>query len=496
MNQTHRAGLVFAIACAALAGCTVGPNFQRPAAPAATMYTETPVAEQTASAPGPGGVAQHLNAGADLPALWWTLFRSEPLDRMVRLALTDSPTLAAAEATLREAQENLSAERSALLFPQVDGQVGASRQKTSLASAGLPGTSVFSLYYASVNVNYALDAFGGNRRQLEALEALVDYQGFQLEGAHLALTSNVVTTAIREAAVRAEIQATQEIIAAQDKQLSLVQRQYDLGAIARLTLVAQQSEAARTRSLLPPLERELAQARHRLAVLTGHLPSEGGGPEFDLDLLTLPVDVPLSVPSALAQQRPDVRAAEALLHQASAQIGVATANQYPQITLSGNFGTQSLQLHRLFSGPSIWGIGIDLLQPLFHAGELDARRRAAVAAYDAAAAQYRGTVLQSFQDVADALRALESDAQTLRNLSEAVVLARNTLDLTQKQFQLGGANYLALTDAQRNFQQVRLTQVQAQANRYADTAALFQALGGGWWNRDADTDKATKVSTK
>ena len=469
-----------------LAGCAVGPNFRQPDAPATTRYTETPLPAQTASSPGRAGLAQRFVPGQDLPAQWWALFHSDPLDALVRQAIADSPNLAGAQAALRVARENLAAQTGALLYPRVDGNLGATREKISGAPLGQPGggSTIFSLYNASVSVSYALDVAGGNKRELEALQSLVDYQAYQLEGAHLALTSNLVTAAVKEASLRAQIDATRDIIDAQNKQLDLVRRQFDLGAVARLNLVAQQSQAAQTEALLPPLERELAQTRHQLAALAGRLPSDGGVPTFDLAALALPQELPISLPSALARQRPDIRAAEALLHQASAQIGVATANQYPQITLSGSFGAQATQLHNLFAGPSVWSIGAGLLQPLFHAGELEAKRRAAVAAYDQAAAQYRQTVLLAFQNVADALRALEADARTLKAQSDAEVLARDTLNLTQRQFQLGAANYLALLDAQRQFQLARLALVQAQAARFADTAALFQALGGGWWERD------------
>ena len=465
----------------------VGPNFREPDAPAATRYTEADLPGATASAPGPAGSTQRFAPGQDLPAQWWTLFHSDPLDQLVRQAIADSPNLTAAEAALRVARENLAAQTGALLYPQVDGTLGASRQKITGASLGQPGggATIFNLYNASVNVSYALDVAGRNRRELEALQSLVDYQEYQLAGAHLALTSNVVTAAIREASLRAQIDSTREIIDSQNKSLDLVRRQFELGAVGRLNLVAQQAQAAQTEALLPPLERELAQTRHQLAALAGRVPSDGGIPTFDLTALTLPQDLPLSLPSALARQRPDVRAAEALLHQASAQIGVATANQYPQVNLTGSFGAQATELHNLFAGPSIWSIGAGLLQPLFHAGELEHKRRAAIAAYDQAAAQYRQTVLLAFQNVADALRALEADARTLKAQSDAEALARETLNLTQRQFQLGATNYIALLDAQRQFNQARFLLVQAQANRYADTAALFQALGGGWWNGDA-----------
>jgi NodT family efflux transporter outer membrane factor (OMF) lipoprotein len=331
-------------------------------------------------------------------------------------------------------------------------------------------------------VSYLLDVAGGNRRQLEALEALVDYQNYQLEGAYLALTSNIVTAAILEASLRAQIQATRDILAAEEEVVKRVRRQYELGGVARLDLVAVQSQAAQTEATIPPLEAQLAQARHLLAVLIGRLPSEAGLPQFNLETLHLPEDLPVSLPSELVRQRPDIRASEALLHQASAQIGVATANLYPQVTLTGSFGVEALQLHNLFAGPGLWSIGAGLLQPIFRGGELEAERRAAIAAYDAAQANYQETVLQAFRNVADALRALEEDARTVRAQTQAEALARDRLDLTRKQFELGGTSYIALLDAQRQYAIARVALVRVQSTRYADTAALFQALGGGWWH--------------
>ena len=480
-----------------LTGCMVGPNFRQPDAPTTSGYTESPLPERTVASPGTGGDAQRFATGQDICAQWWTLFNSEPLDRLVRDSLAQNPTLAAAQATLRQARENLVAERGALLFPQVNGNLSANREKISGASIGQPGsgTETFTLYNASVSVSYALDAFGGNRRELEGLQALVDYQSFQFEGARLSLSANVVTTAIREAQLRAQIKATQEILAAEQKQVETIEKQFQLGGAARLTVTTQRSQVEQTRALLPPLERELAKTRHQLAVLSGRLPSEAMLPEFNLDAMALPQELPVSLPSSLARQRPDIQAAEALLHQASAQIGVATANEYPKINLTASLGDQSLQLHNLFAGPVVWSIGAGLLQPLFHGGELQARRRAAVAAYDLAEAQYRQTVLLAFQNVADALRALEADARALKAQSDATAAASETLDLTQKQYQLGGTNIIALLVAQQQFQQQRLNLVIAQSTRYADSAALFQALGGGWWNRDpqaaADADSKT-----
>jgi NodT family efflux transporter outer membrane factor (OMF) lipoprotein len=486
VKHRNPAAAVF-IAGALLSGCMVGPEFRQPAPPEASRYTETPVPDETVSVPGlAGGAAQHLRPGSDLPAQWWSLFHSEGLDRLIRQAINDSPNLAAAQATLRQARENLAAQRGALLFPGVDLNAGAAREKITGAAFGQPDArgSIFSLYNASVKVSYMLDVFGGNRRELEALQSLVDYQDYQLEGAYLALTSNIVTSAIREASLRAQIQATREIIAAEQKQIALVQRQYELGAVARLSVLTLRAQLDQTRSTLPPLERNLAQTRHQLAVLSGRLPSEAALPEFDLDQLVLPQDLPLSLPSLLAKQRPDIRAAEALLHQASAQIGVATADLYPKIDLSGSLGLEATQLHNLFGGPAVWNLAASLAQPLFHGGELEAKRQAAIAAYDQAQAQYRQTVLVAFQNVADALRALEADARALSAEADAEASARETLALTQRQFQLGGASALALLVAEQQYQQARLALAGAQATRYADTAALFQSLGGGWWQRD------------
>jgi NodT family efflux transporter outer membrane factor (OMF) lipoprotein len=336
-----------------------------------------------------------------------------------------------------------------------------------------------------VNVSYALDLSGGARRELEALLSQVDFQRLQLEGAYLTITSNVVTTAVKEASLRAQIRSMQDIIAAQEKQLGLVELQYRLGGATRTDVLAQRSQLAQTRATLPALNKGLSQTRHQLAVLVGKWPSESGAlPQFDLDGLQLPEELPVSLPSSLVRQRPDIRASEALLHAASAQIGVATANQYPQITLTGSYGSMATTSSDLFSGKTtVWSLGAGLLQPIFRGGALSAQRRAAVATYDQAMAQYRATVLQAFQSVADVLRALEEDANTLKAQADAEAAARDTLDLTQTQFKLGAVSYLSLLNAERQYQEARISLVQAQAARFADTAALFQALGGGWWNR-------------
>lgn len=475
-----------ALVAAALAGCAVGPDFRRPAPPAIASYTAEALPVETAAAPGTGGAPQRFLSGQEIPPQWWALFRSEALDRLIRQALADSPTLAAAQAKLREAEENRQAQTGALL-PRVDGNASVRRQKISGASLGQPEIDItpFTLHSASVSVSYAFDLFGGTRRELEALHAQVEYQRFQLEGAWLTLTANLVTTAVQEAALRAQIRATREIVAAEERQLALVEQQFQLGGVSRSDVLAQQAQLAQTLATLPPLEKQLSQTRHRMALLAGKFPGESGMlPVFDLDGLNLPRELPLSLPSSLVRRRPDIRAAEALLHAASARIGVATANLYPQITLTGSLGSETSKVQDLFGrGTSVWGLGAGVLQPIFRGGELTAKRRAAVAAYSLAEAQYRGIVLQAFQDVADVLRALELDAQTLKAQSDAEAAANASLDLARERFQLGAASYLALLNAERQHQQARIGLVQAQAARFSDTAALFQALGGGWWNR-------------
>ena len=467
----------------------MGPNFREPdpqSVPENHPYTPEPMPAQTTGAAGTGGSVQRFTNGADIPAQWWRLFRSAPLDELVRTAIANSPTLVSAEAVLRQAQENYNAEYGSKALPGVTGQFNAARERSIQFG---PTPSIFTLYNANVAVSYTVDAFGAVRRDLEAFGAAIDYQRFQLEAAYLALTANLVTTAIQEASLRAQIKAVSEVIAAQEKSLALTRKQADLGAIARSPVLTLGAQVAQTRAQLPPLEKALAQTRHQLAVYAGWLPSQARLPEFELDSLQLPQDLPVTLPSALVRQRPDIRASEALLHQASAQIGVATANLYPQITLSGNAGPAATRFADLFSSKGfLWTIGAGLVQPIFNGGALRARKRGAEAAYEAAAAQYQTTVIAAFQNVANTLRALELDAETLRAQAEAVDLSRQSLDLVTRQFQIGATSYLNLLDAQRTYQQSRVALAQAQAARYADTAALFQALGGGWWNREPRAD--------
>jgi NodT family efflux transporter outer membrane factor (OMF) lipoprotein len=488
-------GLHAALVAATLAGCAVGPDYRRPAPPAIASYTAEALPVGTTSAPGVGGTEQRFVSGGEIPARWWELFRSQSLDRWIREGLANSPTLGAAESALRRAQEIRRA-RSGDLLPSVDGSVSASRQKSSGASFGQPNLPInpFTLYNASVNVSYTLDLFGKTRRDLEALQAQVDYQGFQLEGASLTLTSNIVTAAFQEASLREQLQATRDILATQEELLALVEKQFELGGVAKTDVLAQRASLAQTRATLPPLEKQFAQTRHLLAVLAGRFPGDTADlPEFDLKDFHLPEEIPVSLPSSLARQRPDIRSAEEVLHAASAAVGVATANLYPQVTLSGQYGTTATRIGDLFGpGSAVWGFGAGLLQPIFHGGALKASRRAEVAGFDQAAAQYRETVLQAFREVADVLRALEYDAMTLKAQSDAEAAARDTLDIATKQVRFGATSYLSLLNAQRQYHLARILLVQAQALRFADTAALFQALGGGWWNRDNPADGVSR----
>ncbi|HTY98738.1 MAG TPA: efflux transporter outer membrane subunit [Rhodocyclaceae bacterium] len=481
--------LTAAALATALAGCAVGPDFHRPGPPAETGYTAQPLAAATPSSSAPNGAGQRFIVGRDIPDQWWALFHCAALDDLIRQALERSPTLGAAQAALRQARENLDAERGGLLYPSVNAQLAASREKVAGASLGLPsggGNPTLTVINGTLDAGYNPDVFGGNRRRIEGAAAQVDLANYELEAAYLTLTSSIAATAVKEASLRGQRHATDEILAAQEKQLALVQRQYELGAVPRTTLLSQQTQVASTRATLPALDKALAQTRHQLAVLAGRAPSEPGLPEFTLDALHLPEDLPVTLPSALVRQRPDILASEASLHQASAQIGVATAALYPQFSLTAQYGRSAATWAGLGDPHNIvWSLLAAVAQPLFNGGQLSAQRRAAVAAYDQAAQQYRQTVLLAFENVADALRALDADAGALAAVADTDALAKKSLDLAEAQYRLGALGHPALLDAERQYYQAHLNLVQAQANRLADTAGLFQALGGGWWNRAA-----------
>lgn len=477
-----------AAACVALillSGCAVGPDYKRPAPPTAEGYTQQPLPKQTAAADVKGGEAQRYVLDMDIPGQWWTLFHSKPLDDLVEQAMKANPDAEAAQAALRGAWENVYAQQGAY-FPSVEASFTPTRQKVpnALASPLSNNSNVFSLHTAQVAVAYTPDVFGGARRQVESLKAQADWQRFQLEATYLTLTSNVVAAAVEEAALRGQIAATKRIVEIQEQTLELSQRQLTLGQLAVADVTAQEAALAQSQAALPPLERQLAQERDLLARLIGRFPSETLIEKFELSSLQLPQELPLSLPSKLVAQRPDVRSAEEQLHAACAEIGVNIANRLPNITLSANLGATATSIGQLFTpGVGFWTLAGNVTQPIFQGGTLLHRQKAAEAAYDQAAAEYRSTVLTAFQNVADTLHAIQSDADALKAAVAAERAAAKSLAIVRSQLELGDVSTLALLNAELTYQQAEINLVQALANRYADTAALFQALGGGWWNR-------------
>jgi len=475
----------------ALAGCTVGPDFVRPELAADADYTQQAFTRTVQADIAAGGAAQRLIAGMDIPGQWWTLFRSPELNALVEEALRANPDVSAAQAALRQANELVYADQASL-FPSVGANLSKTREKVSGASTGAASAPILTLSSASLNVSYAPDVFGGTRRQIESSTAQAQYQRFALEATYLTLSTNVVNTAVNLASLRDQIAATGQIVQLQSDQLDLLQAQRRLGAIAATDVLTQQTALAQTRATLAPLQKQLAQTRNQLMAYLGRFPNQDKGERFNLASLHLPQELPVSLPSALVSQRPDVRAAEAQLHEASANIGVAVANQLPQFSITGSLGSTVASGSKLFSaGSGVWSLAGAIAQPLFDAGALEHRKRAAVAAYDQSAAQYRGTVITAFQDVANVLRALEADAEALKQQVAAERSAQASLALVQAQYRLGAVAYINLLTAQQTYQNTVLTRVQAQAVRYSDSAALFQALGGGWWNR-RDVDPGSK----
>ena len=479
------------IACVAagtwvLSACAVGPNFKAPQPPQTPGFVGPgQLPAQTGAPPTPEDQAQRFVEGLDIPGQWWTLFQSPQLDALIERGLAHSPTLEAATAALRQANETFAAQRGSY-YPSVSGTLGAQRQKVPGVAFGAPqaGSFLYTLNQAEVNVSYTLDAFGGIRRQVEALGAQAEYEKFALEGAYLSLTANIVTAAITEASLRAQIEATQGIAQSQQTQLDITQRRLRAGGASRVDLLQQQSIVQNTLATLPPLRIQLAQAQNLLAAYVGALPTDYTGPEFKFESLTLPVELPVSLPSKLVEQRPDVREFSALLHEATAQIGVATANMLPQITLTGSYGGEAVSFSDVFSPTSvIWSLAASLTQPIFKGGQLTHQRRAAVAAAEEAAANYRATVITAFQNVSDTLHALQGDADAVAAEVAAQSTAAESLRLVQVQYQSGAASYLQVLTSEQNYQSATIALIKARAQRYADTAALFQALGGGWWNR-------------
>lgn len=503
IGRSARAAVL--LAAASLAGCAVGPNFVPPGEPPVARYTREPLRNPSAAdriaTPQGGSADQSFVSGADIPGQWWTLFRSKALNRLVAEALANNPNLEAAQAALRIAQQTVLAQKGTL-YPSLT----ANPQALGARAPGLDLQSplqdqnrfLYSLYTPQVVVAFNPDVFGGNRRQIEGLEAQAENQRFQLEAAYLSLTANVVSAAIQEAALRAQIDATKKVVQAQTEVLTLYNKQLALGQIAGADVVQQQAALSLSQQLLPPLEKALAQQRNLLTALAGRLPSEEVAETFTLAALRLPTKLPVSLPSRLVQQRPDVKAAESLVRQASANVGVAVANRLPQFNITAGGGASAVRIAQLADpGAGFFSILGQATQPLFDAGTLYRRQRASEEALTQTQAQYRAVVIAAFQNVADALRALQSDADAVAAASAAEKATGESLGLIRKQYAAGAINGTQVLIAQQGYLSALVTSVGARATQYADTAALFQALGGGWWNRadvapaPPDTDPLT-----
>lgn len=477
-----------------LGACAVGPDFVRPGAPEARRYTHK---EEAASTIVAAGNAQHFEHGAKIAADWWRLFDCPKLDGIVMQAIAGSPTLQVAQAALRQSEDNLRAGYG-IFYPQIGASFQPTRQQFSLLRFGETAPPViFNLYTLQATVGYVLDVWGGERRTVEGLGAQTDVQYYDAVGTYLTLSGNVVNAVVAEAAYQAEIEATQQIVGFLQEQMSITAAQVRAGTVPYTNLLSIQSQLATNEATLPPLRQQLAHTRHLLATLAGRAPGEDWAPpQVSFSELTLPTDLPLSLPSELVRQRPDILVAEAQLHSASAQIGVATAAMLPSFTLNANYGWNNTSLSSLFaSNAAFWTLGAGIATPVIQGPTLWYQRRAAIDAYQQALANYRQTVLAALAQVADALEALEHDAEALKAQSQAFYTAAEALHLLQANYEAGIVNYLQVLVADYQYQQANLGYIQAVGQRLQDTAALFVALGGGWWNtpQDAPVIRATSL---
>jgi NodT family efflux transporter outer membrane factor (OMF) lipoprotein len=478
------------LAAGCLAGCTVGPDFLRPDPPKDKTYLSDAPVDGTVAVPDVlGGEAQRFVADLDIPAQWWQVYQSRPLNDLIERSLKANPDIQTAIQSLKAAQENAKAQRAAL-FPLVTASGSGSYNQQSNVLAPIPqsGATIFGLFTGLLNISYLIDLWGGTRRAAESLEAQAESQCFLLEAAYLTLTSNVVVAAVTEASLRGQIATTERTVAIQRQTLGLLQRRFQIGQSSRADVATQEAALAQSEAALPPLRNLLSQQRHLMATLTGqttaHVPAE----TFELRSLGLPQDLPNTLPSRMVEQRPDIRSAESNVHAAAATVGVQTAALLPQFTFGLNYGSTSTSFDTLFSdmlGPTVL-VGGSFVQTLLDGGAGLARRRAAIAAWEQSKAQYRTTVLTAFRNVADSMRALEFDALTLQAAANAEHAAGLSLEITRRRLAAGDAGILDILNAELTYQTAALALVQAQAARYADTAALFQALGGGWWNRDPE----------
>jgi len=463
-------------------GCAVGPNFVRPKPPSVEGYARGGEPTMTVFA---DGQMQRFEKGAGVAADWWHLFNSPKINAVLEEALTNNQTLQAARASLRQSQENLRAGYG-VFFPQFDASFSATRQKFSPARFGSTSPStIFNFFTLATTVNYTLDVFGRQRRTVEGLRAQADFQRYTALATYLTLTGNVVNTVIAQAGYSAQIKATEQMIQLLKEQVGITETQAEAGIVPYVNALSLRTQLASTEGTLPALRQRLSQAEHLLATLAGCTPAEWTPPEVDLGDLKLPGDLPISLPSDLVRQRPDILAAEAQLHSASANIGVATAALYPSVTLDGTYGQNSTSLKDLFMSKSnYWSMAANASTPLFHGGTLWFQRKAALEAYQESLANYRQSVLSAFAQVADTLRALENDAETLLAESQALSTAGQALRLIQTNYVAGTASYLQVLVANLQYRQAQVAYLQAVTQRLQDTVALFVALGGGWWNAE------------
>jgi NodT family efflux transporter outer membrane factor (OMF) lipoprotein len=518
MSAPSRSRIAPALAAAAIAaGCAVGPNFHKPAPPADAGYATAPLPAATAAADLPGGDAQRFVEGRDVSFKWWEAFGSPQLNSLVEQAFCANPTIPAAQAALRQAQELVYAQQG-YFFPTVAADYNFERQKLAgnLSGSTAPGVQgngsniaayqnpspsapphnaplYYNFHTAQLTVGFVPDVFGGNRRKVESLAAQAQMQRFELEATYITLASNVVAAAIQEASTRAQIAATREIIEYNEKSLQILRDKFRSGYAMRIDVAAQEAALAQARQLLPPLEKQFEQTRDLIRALVGKLPNQEVEETFDIAALRLPQDLPLSLPSKIIEQRPDVRAAEEQLRSANAQVGVAIAAMIPQVTITGAVGGTATEFPWLFrSGGPFWNLIGDVTQPVFAGGTLLHTKRAADQALRQAAAQYQTAVITAYENVADTLHAMLSDADALAAAAAAESAAKVARDLMHERMQEGYTDYLTDLLAEIAYSQAVLSRVQAQAVRFGDTAALYQALGGGWWNRG--TEPASPVA--
>ncbi len=474
-------GLCAVLVCCILS-CAVGPDFERPKPPSIESYTTgtTPTATILAD-----GKAQYFEQGAKIVSDWWRLFNSPKIDAVVKEAIANNQNLLSAQAGLRQSQDNLRAGYG-VFYPQLNAGLGASRQKSSSAAeGGITPSSIFNLFTLSATVSYTLDVFGGERRAVESLGAQVDFQHAEVMATYIALSGNVVNAMIAKAGYQEQIKATEQLIGLQREQIKLTEFQAQAGTVSYANVLSLQSQLASYEATLPPLRQNISQTEHLIATLVGRTPAEWIPQQVELTDLTLPGELPITLPSQIVRQRPDILAAEAQLHSASAEVGVATASLFPSFTLNGSYGVGSNTTDKLFkSNSTFWSLGGSISAPLFRGGTLWYGRQAALDAYQFSLANYRQTVLSAFAQVADTLRALEHDAEMVHAQSHALHAAEDTLRLIQANYQAGTASYLQVLVADGQYHQAQIGYLQALAERYQDTAALFVALGGGWWNAE------------